>query len=75
MSEQHDPHPRDLDAAGDVGRESHSAFADERDGEPAGNDERLGMRGRNTGRGESGLLDDLDADRANAGRAKDEPGA
>ena len=65
---------RDFDAAGDVGQASHSAFADERDGEPTGNDERLGMRGRNTGPGESGMLDALDADRARDARAEHEPG-
>jgi hypothetical protein len=63
MSERDDM-PRDVERAGDVGDGSHSAFAADRDGEPRGNDERLGMRGRSTAPDESAFLDELDAARA-----------
>ncbi len=72
MSEQQDETPvRDFAQDGDVGPESRSSFAESRDGAPAGNDERLGNRGRATGSSEAGFLDDLAADRA----ARTEPGA
>ena len=67
MSERNEDTVRDQAPEGDVGERSHSAFARDRDGEPAGSDDRLGMRGRRTGAGEDGLLDDLDADRAREG--------
>jgi hypothetical protein len=71
MSERSDEQVRDFEAAGDVGEQSHSAFAKQRDGEPSGNDERLGMRGRSTGADETGLLDEVDAGRR-AGRTSEE---
>ena len=64
MSERNAEPVRDFESTGDVGEQSHSSFASTRDGAPAGNDERLGERGRNTGRDESALIDELDADRA-----------
>ena len=73
MSERNDEQVRDFAPGGDVGEQSHSAFADARDGEPSGNDERLGMRGRSTGADESGLLDEIDAGRSEAGRAESGP--
>ena len=64
MSERQDEPVRDFDERGDVGAQSQSAFADDRDGAPAGNDERLGSRGRSAGAGETAFVDELDADRA-----------
>ncbi len=66
MSERSEEPVRDFAAEGDVGEQSHSAFAEARDGEPRANDERLGLRGRSTGADEAGFLDDLDADRDRA---------
>ena len=74
MSERNDEQVRDFAEGGDVGEQSHSAFAETRDGEPRGNDERLGMRGRSTGAGESGFLDDVDAGRGRAGAAESDAG-
>jgi hypothetical protein len=69
MSERETDAPvRDFESTGDVGERSHSAFASGRDGEPAGNDERLGSRGRATGHGDSSFLDDVDAPRAADGK-------
>ncbi len=61
---QFDGPVRDFDPRGDVGGESHSAFADAREGLPAGNDERLGERGRDPGHGGEGLIESIEADRA-----------
>jgi hypothetical protein len=73
MSERNEEPVRDVERDGDVGDGSRSSFATSRDGSPAGNDERLGMRGRNTGGAGEGLLDDLEADRA-ARHAPDQAG-
>jgi hypothetical protein len=73
MSERNEDPVRDFERDGDVGEGSHSSFATSRDGSPAGNDERLGSRGRSTGGAAEGLLDDLEADRA-ARRARDQEG-
>ena len=75
MSEQNDNPVRDFEPTGDVGERGHSSFADNRDGEPAGNDERLGSRGRNSGRDESSFLDSIDDDRASRGESGGAEGA
>ena len=72
MSERNDDPVRDFDATGDLGEESHSAFAGDREGVPDANDERLGMRGRDTGRAGGELLDSVDAERQSAGHRSEE---
>ena len=64
---------RDFRPGGDVAEGSHSAFADAGEERIHRNDERLGERGRATSRDESGLLEDLERDRA-ASHQHDGPG-
>jgi hypothetical protein len=75
MSERNDESVRDFDTRGDLGEESHSAFADNREGASSGSDDRLGMRGRNPGREGGELLDAVDADRKSGASRSEESDA
>jgi hypothetical protein len=64
---------RDFGPGGDVAEGSHGAFSDVDEERVHRNDERLGERGRSTSRDESGLIEDLERDRA-ASHQHDGPG-
>jgi hypothetical protein len=64
---------RDFEPGGDVGEGSHGAFAHVDEERVHRNEERLGERGRPTTRDESGLLEDIERDRA-ASHQHDGPG-